>query len=84
MLDSSLSDGMLCAGSMPSGWCISWILSPICIGAAQQHMRKLIWNFYADLKVYRLNPGKRGRRALGRGSIASSAAVPALSRWIDC
>jgi hypothetical protein len=29
--------------------------------AAQQRMRKLIWNFYADLKVYRANP-KRGRR----------------------
>lgn len=26
--------------------------------AAQQRMRKLIWNFYADLKAYRINPGK--------------------------
>jgi hypothetical protein len=26
--------------------------------AAQQRMRKLIWNFYADLKIYRVNPGK--------------------------
>jgi Transposase IS66 family len=32
--------------------------------AAQQRMRKLIWNFYADLKVYRANPGKRRRLAL--------------------
>ena len=27
-------------------------------------MRKLIWNFYADLKVYRANPGKSRRLAL--------------------
>jgi hypothetical protein len=32
--------------------------------AAQQRMRRLIWNFYADLKVYRANPAKRRRRAL--------------------
>jgi Transposase IS66 family len=32
--------------------------------AAQQHMRKLIWNFYADLKLYRANPGKSRRLAL--------------------
>ena len=32
--------------------------------AAQQRMRKLIWNFYADLKVYRANPGKPRRLAL--------------------
>jgi Transposase IS66 family len=32
--------------------------------AAQQRMRKLIWNFYADLKVYRTNPGKSRRLAL--------------------
>jgi Transposase IS66 family len=32
--------------------------------AAQQQMRKLIWNFYADLKVYRANPGKPRRLAL--------------------
>jgi hypothetical protein len=31
---------------------------------AQQRMRKLIWNFYADLKVYRANPGKGRRLAL--------------------
>ncbi|HME25956.1 MAG TPA: transposase [Acetobacteraceae bacterium] len=27
--------------------------------AAQQQVRKLIWNFYADLKTYRANPNKR-------------------------
>jgi len=32
--------------------------------AAQQHVRKLIWNFYADLKAYRANPGKSRRVAL--------------------
>jgi hypothetical protein len=32
--------------------------------AAQQRVRKLIWNFYADLKVYRANPGKSRRLAL--------------------
>jgi hypothetical protein len=32
--------------------------------AAQQRMRKLIWSFYADLKVYRANPGKSRRLAL--------------------
>ena len=32
--------------------------------AAQQRMRKLIWNFYADLKVYKINPGKNRRLAL--------------------
>jgi hypothetical protein len=29
--------------------------------AAQQRMRKLIWNFYADLKVYRANPRSPGK-----------------------
>jgi hypothetical protein len=32
--------------------------------AAQQHVRKLIWNFYADLKAYQANPDKRRRLAL--------------------
>jgi hypothetical protein len=32
--------------------------------SAQQRMRQLIWNFYADLKVYRTNPGKSRRLAL--------------------
>jgi hypothetical protein len=32
--------------------------------AAQQRMRKLIWNFYADLKIYRANPSKSRRLAL--------------------
>jgi hypothetical protein len=31
---------------------------------AQQRMRKLIWNFYADLKVYQVNPGNNRRLAL--------------------
>jgi hypothetical protein len=32
--------------------------------AAQQRIRKLIWNFYADLKLYRANPTNRRRLAL--------------------
>jgi Transposase IS66 family len=32
--------------------------------AAQQRIRKLIWNFYADLKIYRTNPTKRRCLAL--------------------
>jgi Transposase IS66 family len=32
--------------------------------AAQQCIRKLIWNFYADLKVYRANPSKNRRVVL--------------------
>jgi hypothetical protein len=32
--------------------------------AAQQRIRKLIWNFYADLKIYRANPSKNRRLAL--------------------
>jgi hypothetical protein len=32
--------------------------------AAQQNVRKLIWNFYADLKAYKANPDKRRRVAL--------------------
>src|SRR5208282_4551947 len=32
--------------------------------AAQQHVRKLIWNFYADLKAYKADPDKRRRLAL--------------------
>ena len=31
---------------------------------AQQRMRKLIWDFYADLKLYRLNPSQRHRQVL--------------------
>ena len=31
---------------------------------AQQRVRTLIWNFYADLKAYRANPGKSRRLAL--------------------
>jgi hypothetical protein len=32
--------------------------------AAQQKVRTLIWNFYADLKIYRANPGKSRRVVL--------------------
>jgi hypothetical protein len=32
--------------------------------AAQQHVRKLIWNLYADLKAYQANPSKSRRLAL--------------------
>ncbi len=32
--------------------------------AAQQHMRKLIWDFYADLKADQANPGKSRRLVL--------------------
>src|ERR1700756_2923685 len=32
--------------------------------AAQQKLRKLIWDFYADLKVYQASPDKRRRLAL--------------------
>jgi uncharacterized small protein (DUF1192 family) len=32
--------------------------------AARQKVRTLIWNFYADLKIYRSNPSKRRRLAL--------------------
>jgi hypothetical protein len=32
--------------------------------AAQQKVRKLIWDFYADLKVYQASPDKRRRLAL--------------------
>ena len=31
---------------------------------APRHVRKLIWNFYADLKTYRTNPDKSRRLAL--------------------
>ena len=48
--------------------------------AAQQRIRKLIWNFYADLKIYRANPSKNRRLVLRAGSIASPAVAPALSR----
>jgi hypothetical protein len=32
--------------------------------AAQQHIQKLIWGFYADLKAYRVNPSQGRRRTL--------------------
>ena len=45
--------------------------------AAQQHLRTLIWDFYADLKAF---PAKIAAWRYGRGSTASSAAAPASSR----
>ncbi len=42
--------------------------------AAQQRIRGLIWNFYADLKIYRINPSTTPPPvACAPGSIASSA-----------
>jgi Transposase IS66 family len=32
--------------------------------AVQQRIRTLIWNFYADLKIYRANPGRNRRTVL--------------------
>ena len=32
--------------------------------SAQQHLRSLIWRFYADLKTYRINPTSRRRHQL--------------------
>jgi hypothetical protein len=32
--------------------------------AAQQRIRTLIWNYYADLKIYRANPSKNRRLTL--------------------
>jgi hypothetical protein len=51
---------------------------------AQQRMRKLIWNFYADLKVYRTNPGKSRRLALRARFDRISVVEPASSHWIAC
>ena len=49
-------------------------------------MRKLIWNFYADLKVYRANPDKSRRLALRGGPDASArhcAVVRSVTRTIS-
>ena len=59
MRGSSPSAGTRCAGCTRNGWCTSWTRSPIRIAPLRQRVRGLIWNFYADLKAYRLNPGKR-------------------------
>ena len=56
MPGSSPSASTHCAGCMPNGWCTSWTPSPIHSRAAQQRVRKLIWDYYADLKAYRANP----------------------------
>ena len=60
MLGSSTSASTRCVGFMRNGWCTSWTLHR----AAQQTVRKLIWNYYADLKTYRTNPNQRRRLAL--------------------
>jgi hypothetical protein len=52
--------------------------------AAQQRVRKLIWNFYAALKAYRANPEKTAASHRGHGSIASAAAASAASPLIAC
>ena len=49
--------------------------------AAQQKVRKLIWDFYADLKVFQTIPISAVVLRCGRGSIVSSNAAPALPRW---
>ena len=50
--------------------------------AAQQNVRKLIWNFYADLKAYKPTPTNTAVSRCGHGSTASSAAALALPPWI--
>ena len=53
--------------------------------AAQQQVRKLIWDFYADSQgLPRQSRETAAASHCGRGSIASSAAAPASSRWIAC
>jgi hypothetical protein len=52
--------------------------------AAQQQIRKLIWHFYADLKLYRIDPSQRRRFALRARFDLSSAAALASSRSIAC
>ena len=52
--------------------------------AAQQQVRSLIWQFYADLKDYR-RPRHPGRApSCARGSTTSSAVAPASSLSIAC
>ena len=64
MPGSSTSAGTRCAGCMQNGWCTSWTPSPICSVPLNRRVRTLIWNFYADLKIYRANPSKSRRLAL--------------------
>ena len=58
--------------------------------AAQARVRGLIWNFYASLKAYQLNPTRRRSDALrarfDRSLIrfAAQATAPASSRWTAC
>ena len=50
--------------------------------ADQQQVRRLIWNFYADLRRTGQIPASAAGSCYGHGSIASSGAVPASLPWI--
>ena len=52
--------------------------------AAQQHVRNLIWRFYADLKAYRADPAHAVALRCVPASIASFAAAPVSSPWTAC
>ena len=53
--------------------------------AAQQHMRALIWWFYADLKAYRREPTPATQsRTCAPASTASSGAAPASPPSTAC
>src|SRR6476659_8661721 len=64
MPDSSPSSSTRCAGCTRNGWCISWTPLPISSGPRSKACARLIWDFYADLKLYRSNPTPSRRRAL--------------------
>ena len=59
MLVSSTSASTRYARFMLNGWCISWTRS--LYRAAQQRIRTLIWNFYADLECGVERRAERGR-----------------------
>src|SRR5271169_7147409 len=61
---SSPSANMHCAGSTPSRLVHKLDTFTDLHRAAQQRTRKLIWNFYADLKAYRTAPSAKRRLAL--------------------
>jgi hypothetical protein len=52
------------AGCTPNGWCTKLYAFTAARRAAQQRMRGLIWNFYADFRIYRANPSQHRRRVL--------------------
>ena len=64
MPGSSPSAGTPCAGCTPNGWCTSWTPSRLRSVPLSNACASLIWNFYADLKIYRTNPSQRRRLAL--------------------